>query len=111
MELKSRNAGNVTVLELEGRLDAHQAPAVTQWLNEHVVPGSAQLVIDLKAVNFVDSIALAVLVKTIMRCKENGGELRLCNISKPVKIILELTLLNRVFNIYDDEASAIAAFQ
>ena len=111
MELKSRIVGTIQVLELEGRLDAHQAPTVSQWLSEHIVPGSANLVINLKTVTFVDSIALAVLVKTIMRCQENGGELHLCNVANPVKIILELTQLHKVFSIYDDESAAVGAFK
>ena len=110
MELKSRNVGDIQILELEGRLDAHQAHLVSQWLNEHITPGAGRLVINLNTVNFLDSIALAVLVKAIMRCKENDGELRLCNITKPVKIILELTQLHKVFDIYDNEVAAISAF-
>ena len=111
MEIKSHNAENVMVLELDGRFDAYETPKVSQWLSEHIAPDTARLVVNLNAVNFIDSIALAVLVKTIMRCKENGGDLHLCSVSKPVRIILELTLLHKVFSIYDDESSAISSFQ
>ena len=111
MELKSRQDDGILVLELEGRLDAHQAPAVSQWLTDNISPSAALLVINLQKVNFIDSIALAVLVKAIKRCKEKNGELHLCNVTKPVKIILELTLLNKVFNIFDDESSAVNAFK
>lgn len=111
MELKSRQVDGILVLELEGRLDAHQAPSVSQWLSDNITPSSARLVINLQSVNFIDSIALAVLVKAIKRCKENNGELSICNITVPVKIILELTLLHKVFNIYGDEVSAINALK
>jgi anti-sigma B factor antagonist len=111
MAMKSRLSGDIQILELEGRLDAHQAPQLSSWLSENIHAGAGNLIISLEKVNFIDSIALAVLVKAIMRCRESDGKLHLCSLSSPVRIILELTQLHKVFDIFATEAEAVAAFE
>lgn len=108
MTLNTRQAGPVTVLEISGRFDAHVSPTVDQWITENL-PAALPLVINFEGTTFVDSSALAVLVKAFKRTQEHQGKMALCNLQKPVQIILELTRMDKVFSIFDDETSALAS--
>ncbi|MCW1968474.1 MAG: STAS domain-containing protein [Anaerolineae bacterium] len=83
-------------LRLSGRFDAHETPQVRQKFTEHA-PKNA--LIDLSGVTFLDSAALSTLVQAMKNCRERGGELTLANMPQPVRIIFELTRLDKAFNI------------
>ncbi len=110
MALNTRSAGNVQILELNGRFDAHVVPPVVDWLEHVTANDPAQVVIDLGRVNFIDSTALAALVKGMKRCRQQNGDLRLCNLQQSVRIIFELTRLDKAFEIYPSEDEAVNGF-
>ena len=112
MNLKSRTAagGAINILELSGRFDAYEVPPVKEMLQEMVQKSPAQVVINLGQVNFVDSSALAAMVQGMKHCRENSGDLHLCQLQQPVRIIFELTRLDKAFEIYATEEEAVAAF-
>ena len=99
----------IATLAISGRFDAHQVPQVQQEFDALLTAGARFIILDLSAVNFVDSSALAVMVRGMKRCRERNGELLLCGLRQPVRIIFELTRMDRAFRIYVDEASAQAA--
>jgi anti-sigma B factor antagonist len=98
------------VLQPAGRFDAHTTGPVLGWLAAARAAGQAELVLDLEAVTFIDSSALAVLVKGMKQCREQGGDLHLCSLREPVRIIFELTRLDRALSLFADQAAAVAAF-
>lgn len=108
MTLTTRSFGKVTVLELEGRFDAHMAPAVFEWYKQMPSPF---IVVNMAGVHFIDSGALAALMGGLKRCQQRDGDLRLCGLQQPVKIIFELTRMQRAFEIYASEAEAVASFR
>ena len=112
MKLASRSIVNpqVAILELAGRFDAYAEPQVKKWLEEEATSAPGRVIINLSEVNFVDSTALATLVQGMKHCREKNGDLYLCNLQQPVRIIFELTCLDKAFAIFLDEAEALAAF-
>jgi anti-sigma B factor antagonist len=106
MELKSRKHPNLTVLALSGRFDSSESARMNAWFEEQT---TANVIINLAEVNFVDSSALAVMVKAMKRCRGQQGELVLCNLQHTVRVIFELTRLDKAISIYDTEAEAIKA--
>lgn len=108
MEFLARSVNKIDVLELSGRFDAYEIPAVVQWFDDH--PQAAHVVVNLYGVGFIDSSGLSTLVKGLKRCRQNGGDLYLCNLQQAVLIIFELTRLNQAFTIFADEQAALAAF-
>jgi len=99
----------IATLVISGRFDAHQVAQVQQEFDALLTAGARFILLDLTNVNFVDSSALAVMVRGMKRCRERNGELLLCGLRQPVRIIFELTRMDRAFRIYEDEASAQAA--
>lgn len=110
MELASSTINSIRILQLQGRFDAHGAPQVAQWLQEAWAQSPARVVVNLEGVNFADSTALATLVQGMKHCRENGGDLSLCCLQQPVRIIFELTRLDRAFAIFASEQEAVDAF-
>lgn len=100
---------NVTVIRLANRFDAYTAPAVREKLLELQARGQVKIIVDLSAVDFVDSTGLATLVAGLKHCRRAGGELMLSGLRSQVKVIFELTRLDHTFPIYEDEAAALSA--
>lgn len=111
MELKLRFADNVKILELAGRFDTYTAGEVRQWIDEVTVEEPANIVVNLQGVDFVDSTALATLVQGVKNCRQHNGDLRLCDVKQSVRMVFELTRLDRFFEIYPQEAEAVKAFK
>lgn len=105
MQLVHRTKNSVEILELSGRFDAYEVPAVVKWFDEH--PQVKNVVVHLGGVGFIDSSGLSTLVKGLKRCRQNGGEMSLSNLQQAVLIIFELTRLDKAFNIYGDEDAAV----
>jgi anti-sigma B factor antagonist len=111
MEMLKTSSGNIAVLQLKGRFDAHEVVPVGAWLQEQVDAGRVQIIINLEAVNFIDSTALSSLVRGLKHCREKGGELRLCCLQQPVRVIFELTRLDKAFTIHATQPEAVDALQ
>ena len=105
----NRSDSGIATLVISGRFDAHQVPQIQQEFDALLAAGARFIILDLTSVNFVDSSALAVMVRGMKRCRERNGELLLCGLRRPVHIILELTGMDRAFRLFDNEAAAQAA--
>lgn len=110
MEMKTRVAGDVNVLELAGRFDTNTVPPVAAWLDQVTSSPGARILVNLANTTFVDSTALATLVQALKRCQQVKGDLFLCGMRRPVYMIFELTRLDKAFTIFVDEEHAINAF-
>ncbi|WP_017319395.1 STAS domain-containing protein [Mastigocladopsis repens] len=95
----------VVLFKPEGRIDLQGGMALNERMAA-VVPQRNQLwVIDLTKVDFMDSSGLVSLVKGLRSARQSGCRLVLCNVQAAVRLILELTQLDSVFeifNTYDD---------
>lgn len=110
MELQSRSTGSIAILELNGRFDSHVAASVKEWMDKTITAGTSKVVVNLTGVSFVDSTALSMLVQGMKRCREQQGDLILCGMQQRVRMIFELTRLDRAFEVVADEEGALHAF-
>ena len=99
----------VVLTPIAGRFDAHQVPKVQKEIDAALANAANTVIMELSEVNFVDSSALAVMVRTMKHCRQRNGELILCGLRQPVRIIFELTRMDKAFRIFDDAAAARAA--
>jgi anti-sigma B factor antagonist len=100
--------GSWTILAVKGEVDLDTAPRLKSRLKEAVDKGAANVVVNLAEVEFLDSSGLGVLIGGLKRCKEAGGILALVSPRRPVRKVLSITGLDRVFPIHDtvDEATS-----
>jgi len=110
MELNTQYLNNVSILRLEGRFDSYTVPPIQDFLQKASLREPAYIVVNLENVNFVDSTALSTLVAGMKRARQRDGDLRLCNLQQSVRMIFELTRLDRAFEILAGEEEAIQAF-
>ena len=107
MDIKVSNNTIIPVLQLKGRFDAHEISPVRDWVKAQIDAGKTRLCINLTDVIFIDSSALSTLVQGLKNCREVGGDLVLCSLPQPVRVIIELTRLDKAFRIFNSEEEAI----
>jgi anti-sigma B factor antagonist len=107
MELSSRVIDNIAILTLNGRFDAHERPKISAWLDKNVSATTAQVLVNMSGVHFIDSTGLSSLVQGMKHCRQEDGDLSLCELQQPVRIIFELTRLDKAFDLYTSEAEGL----
>ncbi|NJL81279.1 MAG: STAS domain-containing protein [Richelia sp. RM2_1_2] len=91
----------VILFQPEGPMDLQGGNTLSEKINQ-VVPQPGQFwVIDLSKVDFMDSSGLVGLVKGLKTARQSNCRLVLCNVTAPVRLVLELTHLDSVFEIFN----------
>lgn len=99
-------ASGAVVLRPEGRLNMVAAPDLREQLHNLVRVGNTRIVVDLSAVETIDSSGLGALISGLKAARQGGGDLRISSPSEQVLAVLELTNLNRVLKATDSPDSA-----
>jgi anti-sigma B factor antagonist len=111
LEVQTRQTdGGVTVVAPTGRLDVAGAPALKEAINGLTDNGRPRVVIDMEAVSFVDSTGLGSVIAALKQIRNRQGELRLAAPNQQVRVVLELTTLDRVFPYFATLEDALAGF-
>ncbi len=110
MRQSRHTSRTATIITIKGKMNTRSAPETRAQLGAVVMDGGARLVLDLSGVTFVDSMALSVLVSALKLARKEGGDLVLLKPTPPVRSLLEVTRLDRIFLIVEDEESATASF-
>lgn len=98
--------GQVDSVAVAGRLTAAEAPLVRSSVLEVLAEGDARLVLDLTRLDFCDSSGLSVLISALKAARTRGGNVCLAGVTPPVRALIELTQLHRIFEIFDDAQTA-----
>ena len=111
MKASTRQVDGVTVVDFSGRITLGEGSVVLRdTIRDLLSKGSKQILLNLGDVTYIDSSGIGELVSAFTTVRNGGGELKLLNLTKKVHDLLQITKLYTVFDIKDDEASAIAAF-
>jgi anti-sigma B factor antagonist len=98
--VRERSIDSHTVVELHGEIDIHTAPTVTARLDALTSAGQPLLVLDLRAVTFIDCSGLAVLCRVRRRTLHRGGKLRLVVDGPRIPRTLRFVDLDGAFDLY-----------
>ena len=111
MTVRTERTGEVTVVTVDAKtLDAGN---VREFKN-HIAPligEKVNMVLDLEAVDFVDSSGLGAILSCYRKLTSADGDLMLCAMSKEVRILFELVRMHRIVEIYNSRDEAIRAFK
>jgi anti-sigma B factor antagonist len=97
------------VLPLEGDIDLHVSPVVTEALTEIIRKESKRIVIDLSRVTYIDSAGIASLIVAMQEVEAYGGKFLLAGLQETLRLIFETSRLDRTFRIFPDVDAALAA--
>jgi anti-sigma B factor antagonist len=106
LEIAIDKERNYTILKIKGDVDLYSSPQVRKQILALANKKHANILVDFLEVTYMDSSGVATLVEALQLTNKNGGKLRLFNLDQPIKDVFELSRLDRVFEIYDDESKA-----
>ena len=111
MKVNTRQVDGVTILDLSGRITLGEGSVqLRDSIRDLLAKGSKLILLNLADVNYIDSSGIGELVSAYTTVRNQGGELKLLNLTKKVHDLLQITKLYTVFDVKDDEASAIASY-
>ena len=111
VKLSTRQVGDVSVVDVAGRITLGEgSSALRDLMREMVGKGQKKILLNLGDVSYIDSSGIGELVSGFTTVTNNGGEMKLLNLNKRVKDLLQITKLYTVFDVHEDEAGAIRAF-
>jgi anti-sigma B factor antagonist len=111
MKATIRQVDSVIVIDVSGRITLGEGCAqLRELIRDQLSKGNKQILLNLADVTYIDSSGIGELVSAYTAVSNQGGQLKLLNLTKKVHDLLQITKLYTVFDIHDDEAKAIASF-
>ena len=112
LTIASREVDGVAILDLSGRITLGEGSVqLRDAIRGLIGKGKKNILLNLGEVNYIDSSGLGELVSAFTTAKNQQAEVKLLKLTRKVHDLLQLTKLVTVFDIKDDEASAIASFK
>jgi anti-sigma B factor antagonist len=109
--ISERQAGDVTILDLDGKVTIGEGSvALRNAIRRLLGDGKNKILMNLGGVGYIDSSGIGELVSSFTAVNKEGGTLKLLNLTQKIQDLLAITKLLTVFDVYDDEASALSSF-
>jgi anti-sigma B factor antagonist len=111
LEINQREREGVTIIDLKGRVTVgSEAGALREKISQDVAAGIRMLVLNLADVDYIDSTGLGALVMTATTLRRSGGNVKLLHLNRRNIILLVMTKLATVFEIFNDEQDAVNSY-
>jgi anti-sigma B factor antagonist len=111
MKANNRQVEGVAVVDMSGRITLGEGSVILRdTIRDLVGKGQKKILLNLGDVTYIDSSGIGELVSAFTAVRREGGELKLLKLTKKVHDLLQITKLYTVFDIKDDEATAIKSF-
>ncbi len=109
--ITTRPSGDVTVVDIAGRITLGDATvALHEKVLELIAGGQLNLVMNLSGVTFMDSAGIGEVVSAFVAVKHKRGKVKICNLTKRIRDLLQVTRLYHVLDIYASEEDALHSF-
>lgn len=109
--ISERQAGDVTILDLDGKVTIGEGSvALRNAIRRLLGDGKNKILMNLGGVGYIDSSGIGELVSSFTAVNKEGGTLKLLNLTQKIQDLLAITKLLTVFDVYEDEAEALASF-
>ncbi|HEV2102676.1 MAG TPA: STAS domain-containing protein [Candidatus Acidoferrum sp.] len=110
MQIAARPATGGTILDITGDIDLAHSPAMRKALLQEIKEKkTAKVFLNLEKVRYIDSSGIASLVEGLKASRDMGSRLILYGLSKTVREVMELSRLQKIFEIHESEAQALAS--
>ena len=111
MLVNPRRLDDVFILDLSGRITMGEGALVLRdRIGKLLAAGHQKFLLNLADVDYIDSSGLGELVSSFTTVRNQGGQLKLLNLTRRVQDLLQITKLLTVFDVYDDEGEALSSY-
>jgi anti-sigma B factor antagonist len=111
VKLTTRQVGDVTVVDAVGRITLGEgASTFRDSIRDLAATGHKKLLLNLAEISYIDSSGIGELVSGFTTVANQGGTVKLLNLTKRVQDLLQITKLYTVFEVFDDEAKAVRSY-
>jgi anti-sigma B factor antagonist len=111
MTIDTRTANGVTILDIHGKITIGEGSAeIRKKVRDLLQAGRKQILLNMGDVSYVDSSGIGELVSSYTTVTNQGGDLKLLNLTKKLQELLAITKLLTVFECHNDEAAALASY-
>lgn len=112
MNIDERNAGDVTILDVRGRLTMNEGHGLLAGIMESLLArGCVRVVLNLRDLKYLDSACLGEIINAHIRLSRKGGRLKLLDMPEHLHELLRIAGLDGVFEAFSSEAEALRSFQ
>jgi len=105
-----RQTEDVSVVEVRGRLTSFESRAFQQMIQTLLKQGHNNIVLNLTALEYLDSSGVGELVRNYLSVVKKGGAMKVVGLAPKIEEVLKITQLYQVFPEFPDEASALESF-
>ncbi len=111
MRIETRTAGDIHILDCSGKITLGEGTrAVRNAVRDILKNGGKKIILNLGDVNYIDSSGIGELVSSFTSVTNQGGQLKLLHLTKKIHELLAITKLLTVFQVFDDEQTALKGF-
>jgi anti-sigma B factor antagonist len=111
MTIETREVSHVTIVDIDGRIIlGDETGQLRDTVRRLIAEGKKKIVLNLAKVDYIDSSGMGELVSSFTTVRNSGGELKLLSLTKKVRDVVQVTKLYTVFDIKDDEFTAVKSF-
>ena len=111
LKIEPREVAHVTILDVAGRIVlGDEIGSLRDTVRNLLADGKKKIILNLAGVDYIDSSGVGELVSSYTTVRNSGGELKLLNLTQKVHDVLYVTKLYTVFDVRDDEFTAVKSF-
>jgi anti-sigma B factor antagonist len=101
---------DVSVLCIEGYLDAHTAPTFEETIQREVESGFCRIIVDCQKLDYISSAGLGVFMSYVEEIRERNGDIRICGLTPKVKEVFDILGFPDIFDLFEDIPAARKSF-
>ncbi len=111
LSINTRHSSGVAIIDLDGRITLGEGTGLLRdSVKDALAKGEKNILLNLGGVSYIDSAGLGELVGCSTTVKNAGGTLKLLQLQKKIKDLMQITKLHTIFEVLDDEATAVKSF-
>lgn len=111
LKVTERQAAGITILDFSGRIVlGKQTALMRDAIQDQITRGRKYILLNLGEVSHIDSTAIGELVSLFRAVRREGGDLKLLNLTRKVRDMVEVVKLGTIFELFEDEAAALTSF-
>jgi anti-sigma B factor antagonist len=108
--IETSQQDDLSIIKLEGYLDAHTAPQFEQTIQTEMEAGRLRIIVDCEKLTYISSAGLGVFMSFIEEIRELGGDIKICGLTPKVRSVFEILGFTELFDICETQTEAVERF-